>query len=249
MSSNMTSQRATRRVLITGASRGIGRAAMRHLADAGHQVVGLARHVPGDARPDERFVQCDLTDLEAARQVVEDLAREGEFYALVNNAAIAHTTSIADTRIADMNEAMALNVNAALVCLQALLPGMRQAGTGRVVNISSRAALGKSHRTAYSATKAALIGMSRTWALELAPHNITVNAIAPGPVATELFRQASPPDAASTRALLAAVPLQRVAEPEEIAHAIGFLLHPLAGYMTGQTLHIDGGLTIGATRP
>lgn len=248
MSSSMTPQETTRRVLITGASRGIGRAAMRHLADAGYQVVGLARHAPGDARPDERFVQCDLTDLEAARQVVEGLAREGNFYALVNNAAIAHTTSIADTRVADMNEAMTLNVNAALVCLQALMPGMRQAGTGRVVNISSRAALGKPNRTAYSATKAALIGMSRTWALELAPHNITVNVIAPGPVATELFKQASPPDAEQTRALLAAVPLQRIAEPEEIAHAIGFLLHPLAGYMTGQTLHIDGGLTISAAR-
>lgn len=147
-----------------------------------------------------------------------------------------------------MNEAMALNVNAALVCLQALMPGMRQAGAGRVVNISSRAALGKPNRTAYSATKAALIGMSRTWALELAPHNITVNVIAPGPVATELFKQASPPGAEQTRALLAAVPLQRIAEPEEIAHAIGFLLHPLAGYMTGQTLHIDGGLTISAAR-
>lgn len=243
-----TPPQTTRRVLVTGASRGIGRAAMRHLADAGYQVVGLARHAPGDARPDERFVQCDLADLEAARQVVEGLAREGGFYALVNNAAIAHTTNIADTRVADMNEAMTLNVNAALVCLQALMPGMRQAGAGRVVNISSRAALGKPNRTAYSATKAALIGMSRTWALELAPHNITVNVIAPGPVATELFKQASPPGAEQTRALLAAVPLQRVAEPEEIAHAIGFLLHPLAGYMTGQTLHIDGGLTISAAR-
>ncbi|MPM66155.1 3-oxoacyl-[acyl-carrier-protein] reductase FabG [bioreactor metagenome] len=72
--------------------------------------------------------------------------------------------------------------------------------------------------------------------------------IAPGPVATELFKQASPPDAAQTKALLAAVPLQRVSEPEEIAHAIDFLLHPLSGFITGQTLHIDGGLTISATR-
>lgn len=244
----MTTSTAKQRILITGASRGIGRAAMRHLANAGYQVIGLARHVPGDALPNEHFVPCDLADLEAARRTIENLAREGTFYGLVNNAAIAHTTSIADTRIADMNQAMTLNVNAALVCLQALMPGMQQAGAGRVVNISSRAALGKPNRTAYSASKAALIGMSRTWALELAPHNITVNVIAPGPVATELFQQASPPDAEQTHALLAAVPLQRVAAPEEIAHAIGFLLHPLNGYMTGQTLHIDGGLTISATR-
>lgn len=244
----MTSAARGKRVLVTGASRGIGRATMRYLADAGYEVTGLARSVPADAGTREHFVQCDLMDMDATRAVLNGLLRAGPFYGLVNNAALAHTTSIADTSVADMNEAMTLNVNAALMCMQALMPGMVQARAGRVINISSRAALGKPNRTAYSATKAALIGMSRTWALELAPHNITVNVIAPGPVATELFKQASPPDAAQTKALLAAVPLQRVSEPVEMAFAIDFLLNPLAGYITGQTLHIDGGLTISATR-
>lgn len=236
------------RVLVTGASRGIGRATMRALAGAGYQAVGLARHIPPDAGPGEQFMACDLTDLQATRAVLAGLVRARPFYGLVHNAAMAHTTCLADTRVEDMNEAMALNVNAALVCLQALLPGMVAARAGRVINISSRAALGKVRRTAYSASKAALIGMGRTWALELAPHGITVNAIAPGPVATELFRTASPPDSEAARALMAAVPLQRVGEPQEIAHAIAFLLHPLSGYITGQTLHIDGGLTVSATR-
>jgi 3-oxoacyl-[acyl-carrier protein] reductase len=221
---------------------------MRYLAAAGYQVTGLARTIPKDIEPHEHFVACDLMDLDATRQVVAQLADGRPFYGLVNNAALAHTTDLAHTSVADMNEAMTLNVNASLVCMQELLPGMTGAKAGRVVNISSRAALGKPNRTAYSATKAAVIGMSRTWALELAPHGITVNVIAPGPVATELFKQASPPDAPQTKALLAAVPLQRVSEPEEIAHAIAFLLHPLSGYITGQTLHIDGGLTISATR-
>lgn len=237
-----------RRVLVTGASRGIGRATMRYLADAGYQPIGLARHIPDDARSHEQFIRCDLMDLEATRHTVNQLLRDGHFYGLVNNAAIAHTTSLSDVSVSDMNEAMTLNVNAALVCLQALVPGMKQAGSGRVVNISSRAALGKVNRSAYSASKAALIGASRTWALELAPHNITVNVIAPGPVATEMFKQASPPEAGPTKALLAAVPLQRVSDPEELAFAIGFFLAPLAGYITGQTLHVDGGLTISATR-
>ncbi|QIL80975.1 SDR family oxidoreductase [Diaphorobacter sp. HDW4A] len=240
--------KSNQRVLVTGASRGIGRATMRYLASSGYDVVGLARTRPSDATADERFVCCDLMDLESTRQVLDGLAREAPFYGLVNNAALAHTINIAQTSVADMNEAMTVNVNAALVCLQSLMPGMVAAGIGRVVNISSRAALGKPNRTAYSASKAAVIGMSRTWALELAGSNVTVNVIAPGPVATELFKQASPPESAQTKALLAAVPLQRVSEPQEIAHAIAFLLHPLSGYITGQTLHIDGGLTISATR-
>lgn len=244
----MISVPSGRRVLVTGASRGIGRATVRYLAGAGYEVTGLARNIPADAGPREHFVQCDLMNLDATHSVLNDLLRAGPFYGLVNNAAMAHTTNIADTSVANMNEAMTLNVNAALVCIQALMPGMIQAHMGRVINISSRAALGKINRTSYSATKAALIGMSRTWALELAPHNITVNVIAPGPVATELFKQASPPEAIQTKALLAAVPLQRVSEPVEIAFAIDFLLNPLAGYITGQTLHIDGGLTISATR-
>lgn len=244
----MTTSPQHPRVLVTGASRGIGRATMRYLAAAGYQVVGLARSKPDDLLPHEQFVTCDLIDPEATRQQVAALAEQAPFYGLVNNAALAHTTNLEQTSVADMHEAMTVNVNAALVCMQALLPGMASAKAGRVVNISSRAALGKPNRTAYSATKAAVIGMSRTWALELAPHNITVNVIAPGPVATELFKKASPPGAPQTQALLAAVPLQRVSEPEEIAHAIAFLLHPLSGYITGQTLHIDGGLTISATR-
>lgn len=237
-----------RRVLVTGASRGIGRATMRALAGAGYQAVGLARHIPRDAGPGEQFLACDLSDPRATRAVLAGLVCTAPFYGLVNNAAMAHTTSLADTRIEDMREAMALNVNAALLCMQALMPGMVAAREGRVVNIASRAALGKCLRTAYSASKAALIGMGRTWALELAAHRITVNAIAPGPVATGLFKTASPPDSEAARALMAAVPLQRVGEPQEIAHAIAFLLHPLSGYITGQTLYIDGGLTVGATR-
>ncbi len=236
------------RVLITGASKGIGRAAMQQLAQAGLQPIGLARTTPADAQEGERFVECDMSDLKATTQVLADLVREGPFYGLVNNVGVAHTSSLANCSVDEMSAAMMLNVNTALVCMQALMPGMIDAHAGRVINISSRAALGKQNRTAYSASKAAMIGMTRTWALELAANNITVNAIAPGPIATELFNQASPPESAQTKALMASVPLQRIGKPEEVAHAIAFLLHPLSGYITGQTLHIDGGLTISNTR-
>jgi 3-oxoacyl-[acyl-carrier protein] reductase len=232
------------RVLVTGASRGIGRAVMRRLAAEGYSVVGLARNRPDDLLSTEEFHCVDLSDPASTRKLVSELAAEKPFYGLVNNAAMAPTTSLDDCTIEDMIEAAKLNLHATLVCTQALVPGMRARQRGRIVNLSSRAALGKVNRTAYSASKAGVVGMSRTAALELAEHNITVNVIAPGPIATELFRTASHPDDPRTKALVAAVPLQRVGEPEEIAHAVAFLLDPRGGFMTGQTLYIDGGLTV-----
>lgn len=237
-----------RRVLVTGASKGIGRAILRRLHQDGYRACGIARTAPEDLAPGEEFHRCDLTDTAATAALVARLADDGPFYGLVNNAAMSPTTSLEDCSMDDMQQAFQLNVLATLACTQAVLPGMKSLGVGRVINFSSRAALGKENRTAYSATKAGVIGMSRTWALELAPHNISVNVIAPGPVETELFRTASPPDHPRTKALVAAVPLRRTSQPEEMAHFVAMLLHPLGGYMTGQTLHIDGGLTISAVK-
>jgi len=234
------------RVLITGASRGIGRATMRRLRKDGYQPIGVARQSPDDLEDGEQFRACDLADPDATGRLVTELLADGPFYGLVNNAAMSPTTSLEDTSAEDMSQAQALNVMAPLLLAQGLVPGMREQGRGRIVNMSSRAALGKVNRTAYSATKAALIGMTRTWALELAAAGITVNAVAPGPVDTELFRTSSRPDDPRTIALKKAVPVKRVAEPEELAHVVAFLLDDLSGFITGQTLHVDGGLTISA---
>jgi 3-oxoacyl-[acyl-carrier protein] reductase len=234
-----------KRVLVTGASKGIGRALLDRLLEDGYRPVGLARSVPADLAEGQEFHACDLTDLDAAARLVRELGADDPFYALVNNAAMAPTTSIDDTTIADMQAAVQLNLNAMLVCTQSVLSGMRSSGGGRIVNLSSRAALGKVNRGAYGATKAGVIGMSRTWALELAKDNITVNVLAPGPTATELFRVSTPPEDPRTQALIASIPLGRVGRPDEMAHAITFLIDERSGFMTGQTLYIDGGLTVG----
>ena len=121
------------------------------------------------------------------------------------------------------------------------------AGFGRVVLVSSRAALGLATRTAYSATKAGMIGMARTWALELAPHGITVNVVAPGPIAeTEMFHSVVPQGSAREAALAAAIPVGRLGHPDDVADAVMFFAGHGSGFVTGQTLYVCGGASIGS---
>jgi 3-oxoacyl-[acyl-carrier protein] reductase len=112
--------------------------------------------------------------------------------------------------------------------------------------MSSRAALGKELRTAYAAAKAGLIGITRVWALELGHSGITVNAIGPGPIATDLFLQANPLDSPRTQAIVDAVAVGRLGTPSDVAHAAGFFLDERAGFVTGQILYVCGGLTVGS---
>jgi NAD(P)-dependent dehydrogenase (short-subunit alcohol dehydrogenase family) len=115
--------------------------------------------------------------------------------------------------------------------------------------MASRAALGKELRTAYAATKAGLVGVTRVWALELGAHGITANALGPGPIATELFERANPADSPRTQAIIDSVPVKRIGTPEDVAHAAGFFLDELSGFVTGQVLYVCGGLTVGSAPP
>lgn len=169
----------------------------------------------------------------------------GPITRLVNNVGVVVPNDAEHQTLAEFDLALSLNLRCAFQCMQALLPGMKAAGFGRIVNMSSRAALGKELRTAYSATKAGLIGMTRVWALELGAHGITANAIGPGPIRTELFDKANPPGAPRTQAIIDAVPVKRVGTPEDVAHAAAFLLDARSGFVTGQVLYVCGGMTVG----
>jgi 3-oxoacyl-[acyl-carrier protein] reductase len=132
-----------------------------------------------------------------------------------------------------------------MLLTQAALPALRACGNGRIVNIASRAALGKTERIAYSATKAGLVGMTRTMAMELGADGITVNAVAPGPIATELFKNSNPEGAPRTQRIVDSIVVKRLGQPEDVSRAVMFFLSPENGFVTGQVLYVCGGTTLG----
>lgn len=231
--------------LVTGGSRGIGRAVVQSLIEDGYEVINFSRTAPAQLLPGEIFESVDLGDSKRAREAAFDWAAKKDILSLVNNAGMIHVGKIEDITLEQIDDMMSLNMIAPLIMLQAVLPAMRANKFGRVVNIGSRAGLGKSGRTIYGGTKAGLAGMTRTWALETAADGITVNAIAPGPVATDLFIASNPPDLPQTKKIAASVPVGRFGEPEEIAHAVRMFLDRKAGFITGQLLYVCGGMSVG----
>jgi len=233
---------AHRRFLVSGASRGIGRAIADALGADGHEVVGLARHPDGSFPGELR--QVDLADAAALEAALAGLAEE-HFDGLVNNVGSVHPAALDDVEWASLEAAMWLNLGTAIVLTQAVLPGLRAQRWGRIVNISSVSALGIVERTSYVAAKSALIGVTRTWALELATSGITVNAVAPGPIETELYVATNPPGSASAARHLASVPMKRLGRASEVGSAVRFLASDSASFITGQTIFVDGGASIG----
>jgi len=232
-----------RTFLVTGASKGIGRALSNRLAEAGHHVVGVARGA--DPSFPGTLVSIDLTDSKASGEAFAALVREHAFDGVVNNVGVVRMHRVGEIDLKDVDDILRGNIHSTIQTVQAILPNMIEKGWGRIVNVSSLNVTGVPFRSAYGAAKAAVNSLTRTWANELAETGITVNAVAPGPIATELFRRNSPAGGEAERWFLDRIPMRRLGKPEEVAATIAFLLSEEAAYITGQTLFVDGGGSIG----
>ncbi len=231
-------------VLITGASRGIGLATSLYLSHLGYKVIGIARSSPKDAFSGT-FYTCDLSNILETDKIIDQIIESHSIDAVVNNIGIATPQPLGEINLKDLAAVYDLNVRVAVQMTQACMQSMKNKQWGRVINISSRASIrGVAQRTSYSAAKSALNGCTRTWAKELARHGITVNAIAPGPVETQLFRKNHPIGGAEEKQVLDCIPMQRLGQPDELAATIAFLLSDSAGFITGQVISVDGGASI-----
>lgn len=233
-----------RTFLITGATKGIGFATALRLYDQGHYVIGVARNKPAADFPGEVF-EADLSNEKVTEEIFSVINKNFQIDGIVNNVGIAMREPLGEIKLQDFRAVLDLNLRPALQAMQIFMNGMRHRNYGRVVNISSRAVLGVANATSYAAAKAALIAFTKSWAFELAKSGITVNAVAPGPTATERFRLKRPKGSEAEQKTLLDIPMGRIGHPNEIAAAITFFLSDDAGFITGQTLFVDGGGSIG----
>ena len=234
-------------VVVTGGSSGIGRACVEILAARGTKVVSLDRK-PGPLAENETFMEIDLYDHAGIERVFADIAASFDIVGLVNNAGMSLAKPLEDTTLEDFDKVVPLNMVAPALCAKYAAEKMKETGWGRIVNISSRVILGKELRTVYAATKGGIAAMAKVWALELAEHGITVNSIAPGPIATDLFNGVNPPGSPRTQKIIDGVPVKRLGTPEDIANAAAFFLNRDSGFITGQTLFVCGGMTVGSAQ-
>jgi 3-oxoacyl-[acyl-carrier protein] reductase len=234
--------------LVTGATRGIGKAIANELARAGHKVIGTATSDAGAATIAENLraaggtgIRLDVSDVEAVRERLAAIVSEhGAPTILVNNAGITRDNLMMRMKDDEWAEVLNTNLNALFTVSKACLRGMTKARWGRIINISSVVgSMGNAGQANYAASKAGAEGMSRAMAKELGSRSVTVNCVAPGFIATDMTDVLTEEQKAL---MLGQIPLGRLGAPEEIAKVVAFLASDSGGYITGETIHVNGGM-------
>lgn len=234
--------------LITGASRGIGQAIAIELAACGATVIGTATTESGANAITERLRQyggvgkvLNVTNGAACESIIDEIVKQyGRIDILVNNAGITKDQLAMRMKDDEWSDVIATNLSSVFKLSQAVLRPMMKARSGRIINITSIVGhMGNAGQTNYAAAKAGVAGMTRALAREIGSRNITVNCVAPGFIDTDMTRSLSEDQQNS---LKANIPLARLGTPEDVAQAVAFLASPAAAYITGNTLHVNGGL-------
>ena len=246
----MTGNNQPKICLVTGASRGIGRGIALELAELGYTVVGTATTETGasafeallaENKGRGRGVVLDVTKPEMVQEVVAGVARDlGAITILINNAGITRDNLLLRMKDAEWDECIDANLRSVFTVSKCCLRGMTKARYGRIINISSVVgATGNAGQSNYAATKAGIIGFTKSLALEVASRSITVNAVAPGFIQTDMTAELTEEQ---KNRLLQAIPQGRLGQPSDVAKAVGFLASDAASYITGQVLHVNGGM-------
>jgi len=236
--------------LVTGASRGIGRAIAEHLARAGAVVIGTATSESGAQSVTHRLAELgargrgavlDVGDVARGDALIDEIGKEyGKLSILANNAGITRDTLAMRMKDEDWAAVIDTNLSAVFRLSRAVLRGMMKAKHGRIINITSVVgSSGNAGQANYAAAKAGVAGMTRALAREIGSRNITVNCVAPGFIDTDMTRSLNEQQ---TQALLAQIPLGRLGQADDIAAAVVFLASPAASYISGATLHVNGGM-------
>lgn len=249
MSSENEKCLARQNALVTGAGRGIGRAIALDLASQGAEVLLVARSESqlqevakeiADAGGKADFLPADLSDQVQVQAVADAFTAKANPAILVNNAGITQDTLLMRMKDEQWDSVINVNLRSAFLLCRAVTKTMMKARYGRIINMTSVIGLrGNAGQANYAASKAGLIGFTKSLARELGPRNITVNAVAPGYVETEMTDVL--PDKVK-EGILSQVPLGRMGQPKDIARAVSFLAHPQSDYITGQVLNVDGGM-------
>ena len=244
----MSDTEVKRVALVTGATRGIGKAIANELAMAGHKVIGTATSYAGAATITENLraagctgIRLDVSYVEAVRERLAAIVSEhGAPTILVNNAGITRDNLMMRMKDDEWAEVINTNLNALFTVSKACLRGMTKARWGRIINISSVVgSMGNAGQANYAARKAGAEGMSRAMAKELGSRSVTVNCVAPGFIATDMTDVLTEEQKAL---MLGQIPLGRLGAPEEIAKVVAFLASDAGGYITGETIHVNGGM-------